>query len=147
MKATGIVRRIDDLGRVVIPKEIRRTLHLREGDPLELYLDGKGAVIFQKYTPNNTDEVIAYLVSSARALGFNIGVYDDLGDWRGGSRVGAVNERISVGDESEDLIPVSDSGIHGRAFLFIKVVQIPKEKTLESIKALAQMGAVMLNGE
>ena len=48
MKATGIVRRIDDLGRVVIPKEIRRTLKIREGDPLEIYID-RGAVIFQKY--------------------------------------------------------------------------------------------------
>ena len=48
MKATGIIRRIDDLGRVVIPKEIRRTLKIREGDPLEIYID-RGAVIFQKY--------------------------------------------------------------------------------------------------
>lgn len=48
MKATGIVRRIDDLGRVVIPREIRRTLKIREGDPLEIYTD-RGAVIFQKY--------------------------------------------------------------------------------------------------
>lgn len=48
MKATGIIRRIDDLGRVVIPKEIRRTLKIREGDPLEIYVD-RGAVIFQKY--------------------------------------------------------------------------------------------------
>lgn len=50
MKSTGIVRRIDDLGRVVIPKEIRRTLNIREGDPLELFLDG-GKVCFQKYIP------------------------------------------------------------------------------------------------
>lgn len=50
MKATGIVRRIDDLGRVVIPKEIRRTMRIREGDPLEIYTDANGEVIFKKYS-------------------------------------------------------------------------------------------------
>lgn len=51
MKATGIVRRIDDLGRVVIPKEIRRTLRIREGDPLEIFVDHDGEVILKKYSP------------------------------------------------------------------------------------------------
>lgn len=51
MKATGIVRRIDDLGRVVIPKEIRRTMRIREGDPLEIFTDKDGEVIFKKYSP------------------------------------------------------------------------------------------------
>ena len=50
MKATGIVRRIDDLGRVVIPKEIRRTLRIREGDPLEIFTDKDGGVVFKKYS-------------------------------------------------------------------------------------------------
>lgn len=53
MKATGIVRRIDDLGRVVIPKEIRRTMRIREGDPLEIYTSNEGEVIFKKYSPIN----------------------------------------------------------------------------------------------
>ena len=51
MKATGIVRRIDDLGRVVIPKEIRRTLRIREGDPLEIFTDREGEIILKKYSP------------------------------------------------------------------------------------------------
>lgn len=51
MKATGIVRRIDELGRVVIPKEIRRTLRIREGDPLEIFVDREGGVILKKYSP------------------------------------------------------------------------------------------------
>jgi transcriptional pleiotropic regulator of transition state genes len=50
MKATGIVRRIDDLGRVVIPKEIRRTMRIREGDPLEIFTDGEN-VVLRKYNP------------------------------------------------------------------------------------------------
>ena len=51
MKATGIVRRIDDLGRVVIPKEIRRTMRIREGDPLEIFTEKDGEVVFKKYSP------------------------------------------------------------------------------------------------
>lgn len=51
LKATGIVRRIDDLGRVVIPKEIRRTLRIREGDPLEIFTDNNGQIILKKYSP------------------------------------------------------------------------------------------------
>ena len=51
MKATGIVRRIDDLGRIVVPKEIRRTLRIREGDPLEIFTDREGEIILKKYSP------------------------------------------------------------------------------------------------
>ena len=55
MKATGIVRRIDELGRVVIPKEIRKTLRLRVGDPLEIYTDS-GEHLLKKYSPINSLE-------------------------------------------------------------------------------------------
>ena len=51
MKATGVVRRIDDLGRIVIPKEIRRTLRIKEGDPLEIFTDREGQIILKKYSP------------------------------------------------------------------------------------------------
>ena len=64
MKATGIVRRVDDLGRVVIPKEIRRTCNIREGDPLEIFLQD-GAVVFKKYIPPYRDELIATLQDAA----------------------------------------------------------------------------------
>ena len=60
MKATGIVRRIDDLGRVVIPKEIRRTMRIREGSPLEIYTDREGEVIFKKYSPVGEMSSFAY---------------------------------------------------------------------------------------
>lgn len=71
MKATGIVRRIDDLGRVVIPKEIRRTMRIREGDPLEIYTDNDGEVIFKKYSP--IGELGNYAVSAADVLNKNSG--------------------------------------------------------------------------
>ncbi len=66
MKATGIVRRIDDLGRVVIPKEIRRTLRIREGDPLEIYTATDGEVIFKKYSP--VGEMSAFAAQYAEVL-------------------------------------------------------------------------------
>ena len=66
MKATGIVRRIDDLGRVVIPKEIRRTMRIREGDPLEIYTDREGEVIFKKYSPMG--ELRAFAAEYAETL-------------------------------------------------------------------------------
>lgn len=71
MKATGIVRRIDDLGRVVIPKEIRRTMRIREGDPLEIYTDNGGEVIFKKYSP--IGELSPYSGQYAEVLCKNVG--------------------------------------------------------------------------
>ena len=78
MKATGIVRRIDDLGRVVIPKEIRRTMRIREGDPLEIYTDREGEVIFKKYSP--IGELTAFAAQYAETLhktcGLNVAICD-----------------------------------------------------------------------
>lgn len=71
MKATGIVRRIDDLGRVVIPKEIRRTLRIREGDPLEIFTDREGEVILKKYSP--ISELSAFAREYAESLALTIG--------------------------------------------------------------------------
>ena len=71
MKATGIVRRIDDLGRVVIPKEIRRTLRIREGDPLEIYTEKDGEVIFKKYSPMG--DLTEFAAQICESMGKNTG--------------------------------------------------------------------------
>ena len=78
MKATGIVRRIDDLGRVVIPKEIRRTLRIREGAPLEIYTGKDGEVIFKKYSPVGELGEFAgdYAETLAKTSGFPICITD-----------------------------------------------------------------------
>ena len=82
MKATGIVRRVDDLGRIVIPKEIRRTLKIREGDPLEIYTEKDGGVIFRKYSPmSDLQDFAAQLCES---IGANTGC------------VAAVSDRDSI---------------------------------------------------
>lgn len=78
MKATGIVRRIDDLGRVVIPKEIRRTMRIREGDPLEIYTDRDGEVIFKKYSPigSLSDFATQYAETLTKTCGFPVCITD-----------------------------------------------------------------------
>ncbi len=82
MKATGIVRRVDDLGRIVIPKEIRRTLRIREGDPLEIYTDKDGGVIFRKYSPMGDLQDFASQI--CESIGANTG------------RIAAVSDRDSI---------------------------------------------------
>lgn len=74
MKATGIIRRIDDLGRVVIPKEIRRTMNIREGEPLEIFLKD-GGVVFKKYLPSCRDDLVSAIRNTAE-------YYDDYEDNR-----------------------------------------------------------------
>ena len=78
MKATGIVRRIDDLGRVVIPKEIRRTMRIKEGDPIEIFVDGK-MICLKKYQPSTEElaEDCAKFVSKVRNNIASIGCYGD----------------------------------------------------------------------
>lgn len=82
MKATGIVRRVDDLGRIVIPKEIRRTLKIREGDPLEIYTEKDGGVIFRKYSPMG--DLQEFAVQICEAIGSNTG------------RIAAVSDRDTI---------------------------------------------------
>lgn len=86
MKATGIIRRIDDLGRVVIPKEIRRTLKIREGDPLEIFLGEDGCVYFQKYSVlgSLTEDTLRTAITMASNSGLRpIAIYDTTEKLRG----------------------------------------------------------------
>lgn len=73
MKATGIVRRMDDLGRVVVPKELRRTMKISEGTPLEIFIDKDGSIIFRKYSPvgelNESAKNMAECISAASGIG------------------------------------------------------------------------------
>ena len=99
MKATGIVRRVDDLGRIVIPKEIRRTLRIREGDPLEIYTEKDGGVIFRKYSPMG--DLQDFAAQLCDAIGTNTG------------KIAAVADRDSIialaGAPKRDLIDKPNS--------------------------------------
>lgn len=78
MKATGMIRKIDDLGRVVIPKEIRKTLRIREGDPMEFYVEKNGEIILKKFAPlgDIVDEVICLADVLAKNTGFSVYITD-----------------------------------------------------------------------
>ncbi len=99
MKATGIVRRIDDLGRVVVPKEIRRTLRIREGDPLEIFTDREGEIILKKYSPIGELSAFAkqYADSLAQTTGHIICITDrdQLIAVSGGAKKDLVSKHIS----------------------------------------------------
>ncbi len=120
MKATGIVRRIDDLGRVVIPKEIRRTLRIREGDPLEIFVDHDGEVILKKYSPIGELGEFAqeYADSLYEATGHLtlITDRDQVIAVAGGSKKEYLNQAIGTAAEKvmEDrkAVTISDIGIH-----------------------------------
>ena len=80
MRATGIIRRTDDLGRVVIPKEIRRQLKIGVGEPLEIYTDRDGCVIFKKYQNDDLTPLGESIVCALRAQGITASVYNRCGD-------------------------------------------------------------------
>ena len=101
MKATGIVRRIDDLGRVVIPKEIRRTMRIREGDPLEIFTEKDGEVVFKKYSPVGelSPFAVQYADVLARACNMTVLVCDrdHVSAAAGPSRKEFYERRVSTG--------------------------------------------------
>ena len=129
MKATGIVRRIDDLGRVVIPKEIRRTMRIREGDPLEIYTDRNGEVIFKKYSPMGELQSFAseYAETLQKTAGMPIFICDRdaLISVSGASKREYMDRKIShsleeiidarslyVRGAGRETIPLTDDGAH-----------------------------------
>lgn len=86
MQATGIIRRIDDLGRIVIPKEIRRNMGIREGDPLELWTDRDGSVIFKKYDVSNPyDQIFKNAYKTLKEHNIEIAIYNHWGEKVAGS--------------------------------------------------------------
>ena len=99
MKATGIVRRIDDLGRVVIPKEIRRTMRIREGDPLEIFTNNSGEVIFKKYSPigelSDFSTIYAETLSKTSGYGVAITENDTVVSVSGASKKELLDKKIS----------------------------------------------------
>lgn len=111
MKATGIVRRIDDLGRIVIPKEIRRTMRIREGDPLEIYTASDGEVIFKKYSPIGELSEFASqytdVLNRATGLPVIIADRDHVIAVSGMAKKDAMDKRISA--DLEDLIENRES--------------------------------------
>jgi AbrB family transcriptional regulator (stage V sporulation protein T) len=116
MKATGIVRRIDELGRVVIPKEIRRTQRIRQGDPLEIFTTGEGEVIFKKYSP--------------------IGELSDFAE----QYASVLSKSLSMTAFVCDRDNIIAAGGTGRREVLDKRVSIPLEKLMDARKTFVHTG-------
>lgn len=154
MKATGIVRRIDDLGRIVIPKEIRRTLRIREGDPLEIYTDTTGEIILKKYSP--IGELGAFAKEYAESLAQNAGHIacivdkDQIIAVSGGSKKELMEKHIS--GELEKVINARNMHIAQRNDSnFVPILEHEPEKELYSYELITPiisegdvLGAVVL---
>lgn len=114
MKATGIVRRLDDLGRVVIPKEIRRQMKIREGDPLEIFLEGK-MVCFQPYSPIDTEQWEAALrVAKAMLNHTKFALLNSYGEV-----VGANVEKVIINNEQ----PSYEIAVEGDVVGYIQALE------------------------
>lgn len=151
MKATGIVRRIDELGRIVIPKEIRRTLRIREGDPLEIFTNHEGGVILKKYSPIGELGVLAkeYVESVANVAKCTVCVADrdqivaaagpDKKNYTG---KGIHNELKQCIDDRANILSTDNKGVHCR------VVEDGDQETNQAIGSIVSegdaIGAVIL---
>lgn len=162
MKATGIVRRIDDLGRVVIPKEIRRTLRIREGDPLEIFTDRDGEVILKKYSPiSELNEFANEYAESVYDILGNITIITDTDQViavAGGAKKNFADKRVSkevekamlaksaqVINDKEKIIPITAESIDDSNFESQVIVPIISQgDTIGSIIFLAKEGAKSL---
>ena len=133
MKATGIVRRIDDLGRVVVPKEIRRTLRIREGDPMEIFTNREGEIILKKYSPIGEIDGFAkqYAEAMAQVSGYKIIISDrdQIIAVAGGAKKDFIGKNIS--QELEILLDERDmlSTVDGvkKAIPIVESQDAPKE--------------------
>lgn len=154
MKATGIVRRIDDLGRVVIPKEIRKTLRIRESDPLEIFTDREGEIILKKYSPIGELGSFAkeYAESLAQTTGHSICITDkdQIIATAGGLKREYVGKPIS--GPLESLIGERENVLHNMSDRdYIEILEPNEEKRAQVISPILcegdAIGAVVLMGK
>ena len=135
MKATGIVRRIDDLGRVVIPKEVRRSMRIKEGDPLEIFVNPQdGTVSFKKYQPfEQMDWVKAKNLIRAIFPDLHFGLYNDLGE-----RQTATSVRFSTSIDCDDYI-FDDKEIKNGENDTIGYIDFDSDITFDDLKKITKL--------
>ena len=152
MKATGIVRRIDDLGRVVIPKEIRRTMRIREGDPLEIYTNKDGEVIFKKYSPigelNENAMQFCEILYKATGVPCVITDRDRIVSVSGGSKKELIDRKIS--SELEEYLESRQSYTFEMGGKELKLLESPDKVVLVMAPIIAAgdiLGSVIFLSE
>ena len=146
MKATGIVRRIDDLGRIVIPKEIRRSLRIREGDPLELYTV-EGGVVFKKYSPMGEWAAIFEKCSKTlTSLGIPNAWYDRDEAIAGSKRIFPINapDEITRDPFEFDNVTFLPFWVDGDLYGYVAVSRVDAEERIDTIKAVMEVGRKLM---
>lgn len=149
MRATGIVRRIDELGRVVIPKEIRRTLRIREGAPLEIYTDNDGEVVLKKYSPIGEIAAVAqdYSDSLYRTLGLITLVCDrdQIVSCAGAPRKDVVEKQLSTDVEQllEERKTVMYNAADGDKMISIHADDVPNQYTAQLVVPILSDGEII----
>lgn len=141
MRATGIVRRIDDLGRVVIPREIRKSMNIREGEPLEIFTDREGCVIFKKYQNNYLAPIGESIVATLRANNITASVYNSDGD----KVAGFGSACVEIEELDERAVVIRDDDLYGISFGYILTDKELTDKGREMVKLLAQMASAYLS--
>ena len=141
MRATGIIRRTDDLGRVVIPREIRKSMNIREGDPLEIYTDRDGCVIFKKYHNNNLTPIAESIVTTLNTNGITASVYNSDGD----KVAGFGSSHVEVEELDEKAIVICDTDLYGSSHGYILPSRELTHESTEMVKLLAQMASAYLS--
>ena len=136
MKATGIVRRIDDLGRVVIPKEIRRTMRIKEGDLLEIFTTRESEVVFKKYQPfEEHDWVKAKAIIKAMYPNLQFALYDDLGEKQTATKA-TFPSSVDI-DEDYNCVILNNEGDE-IGYIYIEDETVEPEQRLRCSKVLKE---------
>ena len=148
MKATGVVRRIDDLGRIVLPKELRRTMRIKEGESLEIYTDGTDRIILKKYSPvqNVNDFVEEFVESLYASIKKDIIITDNEKEiaYAGNFKQDISNKRISM--RLEEKMNKRQTQVVDKAenFEFLENYNIPKAAIIKPINVLGDISGSVI---
>lgn len=141
MKSTGIIRRVDDLGRIVIPKEVRRTLKIAVGEPLEVYINNNDEVVFKKYQHDNFVEIGKSIIKVLNDNGIVASVYN-----RDGEKIEGKGEySIDIELVDEVTFPISDKELCNFNLGYIVVNTVPNEADKIIIETVVSMASHYLS--
>lgn len=142
MKTIGIIKRVDALGQITLPKEIRQALDIKEGDAISFGIEEDNSIILKKCLESNIETVIDYLTETLKSLDLNFTFFNSRGDWIGGSKKGCNLARQPLGVEIIDnrsLLKIKNENTHNHFYMKINNKYNP-----EVISALVKMASLLL---
>ena len=137
---TGIIRRVDDLGRVAIPKEVRRQMKLTAGDPLEIYFNGSDEVTFKKYESTNLNEVIKNVENTLAEMSLSYTIFNAEGDWVSGQKINCDLGRYPIGIDcmgGEGMYRIESE--QTSAYFFLRINESHSDEVLYPLVKMASL--------